>query len=273
MALITRPTLVSGASLPTLPNAESPRTTRSPITLTPRNRGGDFHYTSIHQTAWITWLAVLISAGLHALLLLGFNGHVAVHRVLAHEDPVDQIQMMPILDDPEENKVKDLEDNEQDTTPSVSVPMLADIPTLVPLSASFVQPLDLTIPLKADPNAGQVIAIPVNIQRGKLDETGIKNLFNLSELDRRPEPIVQTAPTFPFEMKRQGISARVHIRFIVNSDGEVIRPFILSSTYPGFDRAALEAIKRWKFRPGIKNGRKVNTRVEQPMDFNALDEK
>jgi protein TonB len=41
----------------------------------------------------------------------------------------------------------------------------------------------------------------------------------------------------------------------------------------GFERPALEGVVRWKFRPGMKLGRKVNTRVIQPIDFSINDGK
>ena len=231
----------------------------------------DLHYYGIAPPPRLSWLAILISASLHAGLLLGFGRHVPVHRVVVHDDPVEQMQMMPLLEEPEDPKPRELDDDQADAPPSVAVPMLADIPSLVILDSSFVQQLDLTVPLKADPNAGNILSIPVNIQRGRLDERGLKNLFNMSELDRRPEPTVQMAPNYPFEMNRQGITGRVVLRFIVDSSGNVIRPAIVSSSNSGFERAALEAILKWRFRPGIKSGRKVNTRVEQPMDFSIAD--
>ena len=228
----------------------------------------DIYYHGIAPPPRISWLAILISASLHAVLLLGFNRHAPVHKAVVRDDPVEQMLMMPILEEPEDDKPKELEDNQTDAPAGVEVPLLPDVPSLVILNSNFVQQLDLTIPLKADPNAGKILAIPVNIQRGHLDERGIRNLFNISELDRRPEATVQMAPNYPFEMNRQGIGGRVIMRFIVDSSGNVIRPAIVSSTNSGFERAALEAILKWKFRPGVKNGRKVNTRVEQPMDFN-----
>lgn len=41
----------------------------------------------------------------------------------------------------------------------------------------------------------------------------------------------------------------------------------------GFERPALDGVVRWKFRPGMKLGRKVNTRVIQPIDFSINDGK
>jgi outer membrane biosynthesis protein TonB len=34
----------------------------------------------------------------------------------------------------------------------------------------------------------------------------------------------------------------------------------------------LEAVVKWKFKPGMRNGKKVNTRVEQPIDFKVTED-
>jgi protein TonB len=242
------------------------RSTGQRNTRPPTPKASTIRYYGIPQTAGALWLAIIISAGLHTVFLLGFNGHAPVRKIAVVTEPIGQMLMMPDLKDDEE-KPKELNDEEQDSAPAISVPMLADIITQVPLNASFIQQLDPTVPLKSDPMAGRLVAIPVNIQHGRPDESGIKNLFNVSELDHVPEPIVQTRPDFPYELKRAGIDGRVRVGFIVDSHGEVILPYVVSSTNHGFERAAIEAVKKWKFRPGIKNGRKVNTRVEQPIDF------
>jgi len=271
MLLNTRPTPVLEVIRPTAAVASRYSTGKDNLRPSPPP-ASTLHYFGIPRPSRISWLAVLISAGLHAVLLLGFNRHVPVKKVVVHEEVVEQMLMMPDLSDPEEEKVKDLNDDEPMEAPSVTVPMLADIPTLVPVNTNFVQQLDLTIPLKSDATAGKLMSIPVNIQRGRPDDSGIKNLFNISELDRRPEPIVQTQPNYPFEMKREGIEGRVRVGFIVDSKGDVILPYIVSSTNIGFERSAIEAVLKWRFRPGMKNGRKVNTRVEQPMDFKVTDD-
>jgi protein TonB len=238
----------------------------------PRRPVSSFRYYGIAPTARIPWLALLLSAGLHALLLLGFNRHQPVHRISTRDDTVAEIMMMPVLDDPADDKPKELDDSDTEAAPSVSVPMLADIPSRVSVDTAFTQPLDLTIPLKSDPNAARVVSIPVNIQRGQLDGRGIKDLFNLSELDRRPVPIVQISPRFPNEMKLLGVNGRVRVGFIVDREGNVIRAYVVSSTRGAFEDSAIEAILKWKFRPGMKNGRKVNSRVEQPLDFTVSND-
>jgi protein TonB len=43
--------------------------------------------------------------------------------------------------------------------------------------------------------------------------------------------------------------------------------------YPGFEQAAIEAVKQWKFTPGTRNGKPVTATVMIPLEFNIDDEK
>ena len=202
---------------------------------------GSFHYYGIPPPARISWLAVLLSAGMHAVVILGFNDRTIVKRQMVVEDTSSEMLMMPDLKEPEDDKPKVLSDDEPMSAPSVQVPMLADIPINVPLDNSFTQLVDLTPPMKAEAAAQSIMSIPLNIQRGRPDTSKIKDLFNIADLDRRPEPVVQTQPTYPFEMKRAGIEAQVRIGFIVDNQGNVILPYVISASRAGFERAALEA--------------------------------
>ena len=235
------------------------------VTARPSDRGS-FHYDGLPPRSRIPWVAVLMSIGLHAVALLAFNNRPAAKKHVVVEEAPSTMMMMPDLSDPEDEKPKELSDEEPMTAPAIQVPMLADIPTMVPVD-SFTQLVDPTVPMRTEMAAASVVAIPVNIQRGRPDSSKIKDLFNISELDRIPEAIVQTPPTFPYSLKEESPSARVRLGFIVSSKGDVIMPYVISSTHRGFERPALDAVLKWKFKPGMRGGRKVNTRVEQPIDF------
>ena len=58
------------------------------------------------------------------------------------------------------------------------------------------------------------------------------------------------SPRYPPEAKRAGQGGTVQIEFTVNSDGSVGNARVVSANPPRvFDRDALTAIKRWKFKP------------------------
>ena len=165
--------------------------------------------------------------------------------------------------------------NDTDPTPvdlSIPVPMQADLPALA-RPTDFVQALDFSSLLeRPDMKDAKISVIPDHIRRGVDLREKIGNIFNIGDLDRPPEPIIQQAPLFPFNLKREAIQGRVRVEFVVDTEGRVHNPFVVESSHPGFEEAALVGVSRWKFRAGIKAGRKVNTRMQVPILFKILDE-
>jgi protein TonB len=93
--------------------------------------------------------------------------------------------------------------------------------------------------------------------------------FDVADLEKRPEPISQTAPVYPPELKKAKISGIVTLVFVLGEDGRVEDPRVESSTRPEFEKPALDAIRRWRFRPGMKDGQPVRTYIRQPLKFNV----
>ncbi|HJX34944.1 MAG TPA: energy transducer TonB [Desulfatiglandales bacterium] len=92
--------------------------------------------------------------------------------------------------------------------------------------------------------------------------------FNLTEVDTPPQVIRQIEPQYPFQAKKNNIEGSATLRFIVNTNGDVVEPKISKSEPPDiFDEAALQAIVKFKFKPAVKNGRPVDVIVVAPMKF------
>ncbi len=87
------------------------------------------------------------------------------------------------------------------------------------------------------------------------------------DLDKVPVATSRPAPRYPFEMKRIGVSGTAVLRFVVDSRGDVSEVEVVAADYPEFGKAAAEAMLKWKFKAGMKNGRRVSTRMEMPMAF------
>ena len=47
----------------------------------------------------------------------------------------------------------------------------------------------------------------------------------------------------------------------------------MRSTHPAFETSAIEAVSKWTFRPGQKDGRNVPTRMQVPIVFSLNDER
>ena len=215
--------------------------------------------------------AILFSLSLHGVVFLGFNDPVApLKKVVVKDEPFMQMTM-PELEKDEVDPVESLGDEQMEDTPTIAVPMLADLPSIVPVDA-FVQQLDFTPALPANLDSVSLVAIPVNIARGGGGAEKLGRIFNISELDRQPQPIVQQSPVFPPELKREYQEADVEMGFIINTKGEVLAPYVIKSANSRFEEAAIRAILKWKFRPGYRAGRPVNTRTQITIKFRVIED-
>lgn len=251
------------ASWPARPAAPGP--SLAPVA----SHTGDWHYHGLPKAGRLaTSLAVVVSACLHlALFWSGYSRPAPRAVVLVKDTPIIQLEMPP-LEEEEEEPVEELDS--LDDAPTVDVPRLADLPTTVALT-DFVQPLQTNVPLENSIDASKLTHIPTNITPAGHRPGGMKNLFDISQLDRKPDPIAQPAPQFPHALRNTVEHAEVVVEFIVDTKGATRDVRAISSTHAGFEVAAVEGVSRWRFRPGMKDGRKVNTRTIVPIRFTIMD--
>ncbi len=63
------------------------------------------------------------------------------------------------------------------------------------------------------------------------------------------------APTYPSISRRMGEEGKVILRVLVNAKGLPEQVEVKqSSGFERLDKAAVQAVKRWKFTPGTRNG-------------------
>lgn len=231
----------------------------------------DWRYPARPTPRWGFVFAILCSVCLHGMMVLGVNPRPPRAVVAAApQAELVQMEMPPIPPEEPEEVVQEL--TEEQAAPAIAVPQLADVPSLVELS-DFQQTIDLRPATGIDLAALKQMTIPVNIARGGAGGAGAGSIFNLADLDRRPEPIAQPAPVFPYEPKRDGVTdARVVVQFVVDADGRVLSPTVTESSDDRFNQAALIGVSRWKFRAGMKGGRRVATRMEVPLLFSTQED-
>ena len=91
--------------------------------------------------------------------------------------------------------------------------------------------------------------------------------FEAGELDKKPEAINGKLPELPYYLTLE--NGRVELQLIVNRDGSVRDLRIVSATSKDFGKFTEAAVAKWQFRPGIKSGAPVNTRLTLPFVFKA----
>ena len=92
--------------------------------------------------------------------------------------------------------------------------------------------------------------------------------FNAEAVDKIPQPLHRVEPLYPQRARKQGICGKVVLKFLVEADGHVSRPSILEANPAGyFEQSALDAIRHWRFKPGVFRGRAVATWVVLPVQF------
>jgi periplasmic protein TonB len=70
-------------------------------------------------------------------------------------------------------------------------------------------------------------------------------------------PIVQVAPQYPRRAAERGLEGFVLLEFTVTRQGTVRDPVVVESTSSIFDRAAIDAVMRFRYRPRVIDGEPV----------------
>jgi protein TonB len=102
------------------------------------------------------------------------------------------------------------------------------------------------------------IAVGEGIQLGKMDVSG------MGGVDREVIPLVRIQPQYPPRAAARGIEGWVRCQFNITPAGGVVDAVVTDSEPRGmFDRAALEAVSRWKYNPKVEGGVAVERRGVQ----------
>jgi protein TonB len=92
-------------------------------------------------------------------------------------------------------------------------------------------------------------------------------VYSISEMDERPQPLNQVAPNIPHGLKGK-LSGSIMLEFIIDKEGYVLNPWIVSSSNELVNKAHLDAVRKWRFRPGIRKGKPEKVKVRQRFDLN-----
>lgn len=92
-----------------------------------------------------------------------------------------------------------------------------------------------------------------------------------TKVDENPAPTKTVNPSYPATLKTEGVTGLVAVQIVIDEKGEVIDAKATKSSHPDFEKPALEAVKKWKFKPAKVAGKEVKVRVTIPFRFNLED--
>lgn len=86
-------------------------------------------------------------------------------------------------------------------------------------------------------------------------------------------PLARIAPQYPRAAQIDGIEGTVKLEVIVNSDGSVRSAKVLQAKPRGvFEAVAVTAMLKWKFKPRVVDGKPVEQRGVQELNFTLSGE-
>ena len=98
------------------------------------------------------------------------------------------------------------------------------------------------------------------------DDADSSEVFEYKEVEVKPQLIDTVPPVYPHIARKAGLTGKVFLKFMVNVDGSVSDVSVLKGKAI-FQKAAIDAISQFRFKPAEHNGKVVPVWMTQPIDF------
>lgn len=92
---------------------------------------------------------------------------------------------------------------------------------------------------------------------------------DIAVVDIKPRAYRQPAATFPSALRQSGVSGKVILGFILDTEGRPTQIRLLEASHELFTTPAIEALSRWRFYPAQKDGLPVACSMQQSFAFAA----
>lgn len=201
-------------------------------------------------------LALLAGVGITGVLF----GILPFSHMIAQPKAALDIRMASIAELPppaEQEQPPEALPEEKPQEKEVEPQLAAETPQAIPLSAS----------LETVGGGGGALAGFGDFKEMTKPESVKDDVVDAGDLEKRPEPVSQVAPTYPAELRKAKIEGVVTLLFLLSEEGRVEDARVENSSRPEFEKPALDAIRKWRFRPGMKDGQAVRTYLRMPMRF------
>ncbi len=205
------------------------------------------------------FLVLLCALGLTALVFftLPFTQMFTGEEEADRQDPPARVDLAP----------PPPPDDDEPPPPAAETPDVPEQPPPAPEREA--EPLEFDqLELALDPRAGDTLRGDFALNFDLYADTASEfDTFEVSDLDHAPRAISRPTPVYPYAMRRDRISGTVTLVFVIDEEGRVTEPRVEDSTRREFERPALDAVRRWRFEPGVRDGEPVRTLVRTPIEF------
>jgi protein TonB len=86
----------------------------------------------------------------------------------------------------------------------------------------------------------------------------------------QPTVILKVDPEYSEEARKAKYSGTVMLAVVVDTEGHARDIHVVKSLGMGLDEKAIEAVEKWKFKPGMRSGQPVNVRATIEVNFRLL---
>lgn len=238
---------------------------------------GSLRYATTQGDTRSRTMSIVLAVAVHGALLFGFVQPATPPRAATVDDPGEVLPPVPAVP----ARPVDRNDTVAITFEPVvgamsSVDAQAYVPTQqdrmeIVLGGDMTQTIDTTVALPR-PDLPTASVVPAGLRGpAAADGSPAARIFDPGVLDQLPRATFQPPPAFPAELRRDIAQATVVVEFVVTAAGKVTQARAIDSTHRGFEAAAVAGVMRWQFKPGVKGGRPVNTRLRVPLIFAVTD--
>jgi TonB family protein len=174
-------------------------------------------------------------------------------------------------------------------------PMIVKEPPKLPMEATIIAPPDTVLPQNNMPNYGDPLAKIANMSNGNGFGGGMGNgsggglgsgngggfgpgsgggigggVFRVGGGVSNPTVLSKVDPEYSEEARKAKYSGTVLLAVVVDVDGHARNIRVVKSLGMGLDEKAIEAVEKWKFKPGMKGGQAVNVSATIEVNFRLL---
>jgi protein TonB len=174
-------------------------------------------------------------------------------------------------------------------------PMIVKEMPKLPMTPTIIAPPDVVLPQNNLPNWGDPLAKLSNMSNGPGSGGGMGSgsggglgsgkgggfgpgegggigggVFKVGGGVSAPAVIFKVDPEYSEEARKAKYSGAVMLAIVVDTEGKARDIHVVKSLGMGLDEKAIEAVEKWKFKPGMRGGQAVNVRATIEVNFRLL---